>query len=618
MPTTKSVSFDSSFIIANLTSNTLDGNHKSAFVYTVAAIMNLKESNIVLVNESQSVGRKLSVTFVNIQHVCITASESDYSIIDQSSIEFLQFLTSLLHSAVYNGEATDVFRQRLVKMAIFDETLPVIVAVVAGDHAAFPTVSPTVLMISDNNGASNASKTTVNSALLVGVVVGLFGLICVSVPVFIFVHREAKKKKKENTLEQSPSKDINKSTSPIDRKRSITEEKLGFSLEELVVSEDVMDFGKRSISNSDNTNKRLSITSRLSREIECKVPPASENPAVVAKVDSFASPLKQINFSNYYEMLSRSTDKNLSPHNSVSDINSINEIENQDDTLLVYKESKKKTDAHFDNPMKFSNRLGSSNSQSFLVGESISQQSSPILNSFKSAVFGISDFYPEPDKYEDIADSHGNGSAGNDQDSLRFSRFLVHHSSSIGNESQQIENMRSSQIGDSNFDHNAIGIASLKSDDTVFKDSIEGDGTPSKKQHQKYDIVESVGDLFKSYKRNQNISIYDIYSDDDKYSPVRPMRDNQQPCSDPTFKVFRKATLRANSASMISASSDSHDSTGNGNGGDPSVPHSQRFRAIKIKFETMIQKNTKTLLLTPKESKNRLMSASLDRDVGTI
>jgi len=573
--------------------------------------MKLKESSILLVNVNQSVGRKLSLTYVNIQHVRITASESDYSILGQSSIDFLKFLTSLLHSAVYNGEATNVFRHRLEEMAIYDVTLPVIVAVIAGDYVASPTASPTNLMLSDNNGASSGSKTTVNSALLVGVVVGLFGLICISVPVFLVVRRETRKKGEKS--EQALTIDEIKISPSINRLRSVTEEKLGISQEAAVESADLVNFVKRSTSTSDNTNNRLSTHSRLSREIEYKIPSLSESPAVVAKVDSFGNSLKQVNFTNYYDMFDKSTDKNLSPQSSVPEINSISESEKFDDPLLVYQESTKKTQAHFDNPMKHSNRLGAANSQSFLIGESIPLQTSPFLKTSKSAVFGISDFYPEPDKYEDIADANGN-----DQDMLRFSKFLVHHSSSVGTETQQIDNSRSCLVGETNFDQNTIGIASMRSEDTVYKDSTEGEAIPSKK-HQKYEIVESVGDLFKSYKRNQNISIYDIYSDDDKYSPVRPARDNnQQPSSDPTFKVFRKASLRANSGSLMSASSDSHESTGNGTGGDPSMPHSQRFRAIKIKFETMIQKNTKTLLLTPKETKSRLMSASMERDVGSI
>jgi hypothetical protein len=92
-----------------------------------------------------------------------------------------------------------------------------------------------------------------------------------------------------------------------------------------------------------------------------------------------------------------------------------------------------------------------------------------------------------------------------------------------------------------------------------------------------------VGDLFKAYKNNANISIFDIYTN--KSTPKRPASvEVSRPASEPVH-------LRRALAS--SASSDSNESNANG-AAEGYMPHSQRFKAIKMKFETMIQKNTKT------------------------
>jgi hypothetical protein len=109
---------------------------------------------------------------------------------------------------------------------------------------------------------------------------------------------------------------------------------------------------------------------------------------------------------------------------------------------------------------------------------------------------------------------------------------------------------------------------------------------------QKYEIQENVNGIYNFPRRNNSLrlqnknrnidcssNLYDQYPDDDIFSNTPPHS------VEPLERLDQQTS-----------------------------PHSMRFRAIKMKFETMIQKNTKTLLLSPSQAKVRRASFIEDLD----
>lgn len=568
-------------------------------------------------NASES-SRRLDTTYFCFQHVVITASQSDYSMPFDPALDFMEFLNSMLSTAVYSGNATLVFREELKAMAVENDTLPTIVAVVTGDFIPLPSASPSVMVHLDSSNSPPSSAQTVNAALLAGVVVGLVGLLCITIPVYILIRKEAKKNasKQDKTKTEGDVKlDSSHSRESVDNTQTTLDcQKLSIDLRKAAEESEAMKHVSKSVSDGNITV--ASVVSKHARE-SAEIPFTDLSSAMKDGVE--ANGVKNTPFSTYYDMfsdksaarnsVSHTEKRNPSPHNSVKEQEPIIPTNFRTDPMDVY-DSRLMKDSHFDNPMKYSNRAGAASASAALRKDANS----------KSAVFGISDFYPKPAKYEDSA---ANAVGAEQQDSLRFSKFLVEHASNDDDEEGERDGK---ECGGTLLVEEQVETFSTKnrvSDNEVKEGSIdlvEGNGNGGgasdahKKGHRKYEIVDSVSDLMKTYKRNPNINIYDIYSDDDKYSPPRPPHTEIiHPNSEPPLRGERRRSTLRSHGSLKSLSSDSYDSTGNAPA-DPSLPHSQRFKAIKIKFETMIQKNTKTLLMSPRESKSKLMSSSCERE----
>ena len=569
----------------------MDSGHKIAFIDTIAAVIKLPVSDVVVLN-STGVSRRLSTVFYSIERVRITASESAYSIRDENSTLFLQFLSSMITSAVYSGQATEIFRSKLSSMHIVDVSEPAIVAYVAGDFVSSPTKSPSILIQSDSSSAGNA-KSSVNMALVAGVVAGLVGLLCAATPVVMYFRRESKKKEekgdsKGNSIVEDivcdintdgmPLGDISLAKSGIKESRDSPNSRLSIRLSKV---------SKSRSEESEYYNKRLTMDHN-------DFPPQVLPKAAVSMIKEDSQTVdKPAPFSAYYDLCAEKGSNNSSTDASSNGNNANNNV---DDRMSSFY-GKDKVEQHFVNPLKFS-RIGSSVSRSSFIVPDFTESSGQVPAS-TSTLFGISDFYPQTQK-EDEQDIRN---IGGQEDTLKFSKFLVQHN--------DVEDLSRTDIPVESF------ATSRKETLPIIFNTEEIISSESQRVPGKYEIVESVGDLFKTYKNNSNISIYDIYP---MNSPPRSPKPELTHAATEPPAGMRSSVHRGPSLARPSAlhqSNDSEDSAANVNV-DAHLPHSQRFKAIKMKFETMIQKNTKTLLLTPKESKSRLKSASSDREVYSI
>eukprot|EP01036_Dinobryon_divergens_P034312 gene34312-44320_t len=563
-PTSTSVILESSFIIANLSSVYLDSGHKIAFVNTISSILNHKPtSEIILLNSTTTFSRKLFTTHVLIEHVRITATKSEFNFHGLNSTLFVKFLNSIIFSAVYTGAATQEFRSQLQHMKIIDATAPVIVAVVVGNSVMAPTMAPTPGVKFDSMNKSTAGKNSVDAAVVAGVLAGLIGLLCVGTPLFIYLRRESKKKKHEDQLKDQSSiaKDVHSSADSNSNNSSSlphTGSSDTISLAETIKKQLPVSQDPMKVSKSQSCGGGSIRHSRFSKDHADQLIP------VAVASDESGGTGKPTNFSSFYDLCGEST------HQSEK-IQLPSKFDDNFDDMFAYADMGEKSATHFDNPLKFS-KLGSSSLRSSSMGTKKEKES------VRAAQFGISDFYP---RTGDRQTSQEN------EDDLKFSKFLVQYNT-LSLEEMLVNN-------------NSISLA-----DVALVEPPDGDPN---KMSGKYEIVESVGDLFKAYKNTSNISIFDIpsiFPNNIKATPKRTTSvDLPHPASDPVH--LRRAL-------SVSASSDSNDSKANVVV-EGVMPHSQRFKAIKMKFETMIQKNTKTLLLTPKESKNRMVG---DREVFSV
>lgn len=163
---------------------------------TLAELLNLPGSAIVLLNATTSLSRKLLSVFYSVESVQITATESaaDFPL---NATAYLGHLYLILFSAVYSGKATEVFRLHLKDMNARDTAQPAIVAMILGDKVTSPTASPTTNQAGSDGGSAKANKATVNTALIAGILAGTLGLLCAGIPLFIYFRQESKKKQKQ-------------------------------------------------------------------------------------------------------------------------------------------------------------------------------------------------------------------------------------------------------------------------------------------------------------------------------------------------------------------------------------------------------------------------------------
>ena len=528
---------------------------------TIFSILNQTATKIELLN-STVFARKLVSTHVLIETARITASAKGLNAYGLNSTLFTNFLNSKLFSAVYSGEATLIFRSQLKSMQIIDATEPVIVAVVAGDSVFSPTVSPTLDVQFDSIPRSKAAKNSLDTSLVAGVLAGLIGLLCVATPIVVYFRRESKKKHQElkdqpiirENLSSSFDSNANNSLSLPHIDSSETSE----TKKENKVSNDPLRASRSPSIGGESIRSSRFRKDKADHFISHSLIPAT------ATSDDLEGPGKPPNFSSYYDLCGEVSRQDAVHSETIHLPNKFDD--DFDDDMFAYADMREKSVTHFDNPLKYS-LLSTSNARSSMVTKKEREA--------LSSPFGISDVYPH---------SYDRESSQEIEDDRKFSKFLVQYNA------LSLEEM---------LVNNSASLA-----DTTL---AETGGDPTKFGTGKFEIVESVGDLFKAYKNNSNISIFDIYPH--KNTPQRPATvEVSHPSSDP---VHLRRALAA------SASSDSHESGANV-APEGFIPHSQRFKAIKMKFETMIQKNTKTLLLTPKESKNRMLILSSDRDVFSV
>lgn len=197
-PVSISVTFTSSFVITNLTTIPMDSKHRSAFVETIAELLNIPGAVVVLLNATTGLSRKLLSVVYSVESVRITATESlvDFPIHAMNATAFLGHLYLVLFSAVYSGKATEVFRLHLKELNARDSAQPAIVAMVLGDKVTSPTASPTNQVMSDGVKAK-ANNATGNTALIAGILAGTLGLLCAGIPLFMYFRQESKKKQKQ-------------------------------------------------------------------------------------------------------------------------------------------------------------------------------------------------------------------------------------------------------------------------------------------------------------------------------------------------------------------------------------------------------------------------------------
>jgi len=136
----------------------------------------------------------LTSTYSLVQHTLTNVGFVDIPTFNGSSSELLQYLVSSLSKGVFNGKGTDEFRQKLKVIGVVEITLPSIVAVVSGSTISVPTASPSTTT-RQGNVENKSSKSTVNQALLSGLLGGLFAFVCVCVPVLYLTRRRLQKKK---------------------------------------------------------------------------------------------------------------------------------------------------------------------------------------------------------------------------------------------------------------------------------------------------------------------------------------------------------------------------------------------------------------------------------------
>ena len=192
---TEYLEFEITLMLVNLSSPNLDSVHRQAFIDTVSAMMNVSSSAVV-VQQSSSLTRrrKLLESFQLEQSTTTTVMLSKYPGYRGDTAGLASTLFYSLQVGVYSGSATTHFRRLLAARAVHEATLPMIVDVVIAGTTSGPTLPPTPTW---PGAPPTASRSTSSLYLTVGIVAGLFFLVCVAGPLAYMIRSASINKQKE-------------------------------------------------------------------------------------------------------------------------------------------------------------------------------------------------------------------------------------------------------------------------------------------------------------------------------------------------------------------------------------------------------------------------------------
>ena len=188
--------FMSSFIVTNITSNNFSARESQAFLSTIATVMTIEVGYVSLIGITKA-NRKLTEipsvilvprTTTRVPSYVFPELNGNFSAIEA-------FLSSKLDHSVFSGLATKIFRQNLHALGVKEALEPSIIAVFSGSEVVEPTFAPTSFIQTSATGSSDSSS--VSTALLIGAIVGSAFFICVFFPIAYFLSRKSWDKKQE-------------------------------------------------------------------------------------------------------------------------------------------------------------------------------------------------------------------------------------------------------------------------------------------------------------------------------------------------------------------------------------------------------------------------------------
>eukprot|EP01036_Dinobryon_divergens_P025499 gene25499-34051_t len=194
-PSLEPATFLATFLIVNLTYPILLSAHQHSLLFAVASSLNLDISNVLYIMSPTKTDvnhRELSGSAVAAATTLITApvlTSTDSGI-------YADYLYRQLQTAVDSAVATKFFRSELyVQLGNSTDSNAAIIAVMRGNFIAFPSLQPTAFD-STEASKSSGSPSTINQALLLGLVFGICALGCTAVPVYLLIKMNLAKKDK--------------------------------------------------------------------------------------------------------------------------------------------------------------------------------------------------------------------------------------------------------------------------------------------------------------------------------------------------------------------------------------------------------------------------------------
>ena len=158
---------------------------KSSQVVLVADISNSAPTTVAAIPSHRNL--LVSKSFV-VSNTIITTYLSQFPHFSGNESEFVPFVFSKLFNAVHAGNTTFLFRRKLKDLKSFNDSFPAVLAVALGSSIAVPTSSPVRIEGKAGTGL------TVTQSLLIGLLVGVFALTFTSVPVYMLLRYNMKKK----------------------------------------------------------------------------------------------------------------------------------------------------------------------------------------------------------------------------------------------------------------------------------------------------------------------------------------------------------------------------------------------------------------------------------------
>jgi hypothetical protein len=274
------IAFETLFLLVNLSSQTLDAGHRNAFVKTVAGIMNISTSAVQL-SSPFSTRRNLLDTFQHQQLTTTTLMISQFPKYSGNLAGLVGSLLMLLEMAVYSGFATAQFRSFLASLDVVDNSLPAIVAVTNTKAQLTPAPSSQPIQTGSSN-ANHSSSSSSSLSLTVGLVAGVFSLLCIAVPLLYLVKKKmaVKQKSEKPSLEESSSKSTSHGSGDTlgfeqtdvlvqrnARKRPIDNDTLSFSdFHYLYKSADGPELGTASFDHASQSTRRSNAISKEAKD----------------------------------------------------------------------------------------------------------------------------------------------------------------------------------------------------------------------------------------------------------------------------------------------------------------------------------------------------------------